>query len=880
MNEVPIVATQKKLTPLMTQYVAIREQYPDMLLLFQVGDFYELFFEDAQKASAYLGIALTKRGNINGEPIPLCGVPMHALQHYLLKLVRGGFKVAICDQLEEATPGKVVERGVTQVLTPGTLTDVQMLDAKSASYLCSFFPAETGWGLLFGELLTAQLFGTVIPAENRRQLEAEIARFMPDEIILPHTQEGKQFAGYFKQMGYIASFEHTSESLEPADIWLEKQLHTKGQNGIQKHIAFKAAVHSFYGYLKRNNAQALYQFNELHCYEADDYLMLDAATQRNLELVSNRQDAGKAGTLFSVLDKAVTAMGSRMVKKWLARPLVRKEHILQRQEVLALLLKETALSEQIAVALKGIGDLERIVGRIALKRAGLGDFLALRNALALIPEITRLLQQHQSAMMLDAIACYLIDFASLHQLLQAALYDAGEKDWLIKSKFDQELDYMRELIDKSHETLLAMEAKEQRETGISSLKIRYNTVSGYAIEVTNTHKNAIPAHYIRQQTLVGKERFMTTELQELQVEIEQAKDRVGALEKEVFERIKNEVEAKVHLLRKVAHALAHLDALWSLAYAARAYDFVMPIFNDHRTIAITGGRHPVVQAALQKPFIPNDTLLDDAQSLWIITGPNMGGKSTYLRQVAHICIMAQIGSFVPADKADLPLLDRIFTRIGSGDNLVDGKSTFLVEMEETATICTQATERSLVILDEVGRGTSTFDGLAIAQSVVEYIYKRLQARCIFATHYHELTQLEQTFPGIVSYHAASKKTADGILFLYQIKRGVADGSFGIQVAKLADLPQEIIERSEEILISLKNKEVQLSSSAESDAEQVNSPDSYFQLKKAYVKAEADAQAWQEHAAFIGSIDFDQLSPKKAFDLLWELGKRTKRGERE
>lgn len=869
---------QPKLTPLMTQYFAIREQYPDMLLLFQVGDFYELFFEDAQNASAFLGITLTKRGHMNGDPIPLCGVPMHALQHYLIKLVRGGFKVAICDQLEEATPGKVVERGVTQVLTPGTLTDTQLLDAKSASYLCSFFPTQDGWGLLFGELMTAQLFGTVIPADNHKKLEAEIARFMPDEIILPHTASGKVFLAYFKKLGYFTSLEHNQEqpeAIEQADAWIAQQLHAKTQAALAERISLKSAVHSFYSYLKKNNNQALGQFNAITCYDAEDFLVLDAATQRNLELVVNNHDGSKKGTLFSVLDKAVTAMGSRMIKKWITRPLVKLEHIVQRQRVVRLLLQQSALVEQLAGCMKEIGDIERVIGRIALRRSQLVDFLALKNALEVIPQITQLLQQHKSDMLLDVIMSYIIDFAALHQLLKASLNDDAEKEWLIKPKFDQQLDHMRELVEHSNDKLLEMEAREQQATGISSLKIRYNNISGYYIEITKANMHAVPAHYVRQQSLVGKERFMTPELQALQTEINEAQAHIGKLEKAIFERVKGEVEAKIYPLRKVAHALAHLDALLAFACAARDYDFVQPGFNEHRTISITGGRHPVVQAASHKPFIPNDTLLDDAQSLWIITGPNMGGKSTYLRQVAHICVMAQIGSFVPAEQASLSLLDRIFTRIGSGDHLIEGKSTFLVEMEETATICTQATDRSLVILDEVGRGTSTFDGLAIAQSVIEYIYKKVQARCIFATHYHELTQLESVFPGIASYHAASKKTASGIVFLYQIKRGVADGSFGIQVAKLAELPDEVIERSQELLELLKIKEAQLAAHIGGAEHQV--VDAYVRLKqefdglqRAYGQLQEQNKDVAAYARMMQQINFDDLSPKKAFDLLWEL----------
>ncbi len=863
----------------MVQYFTIRDDYPDMLLLFQVGDFYELFFDDAKKAAAYLGIALTKRGNHNGEPIPLCGVPIHALQHYLIKLVRGGFKIAICDQLEQATPGKVVDRGVTQVLTPGTLTDTQLLDAKSASYLCSFFPMQDGWGLLFGEILTAQMFGTVIPADDNRKLEAEIARFMPDEIILPHTTSGKSFLSYFKKLGYFTSLEHNqndSEGKKELDGWIAKQLHKNTQRDLSEKYALKSAMHSFYTYLRKNNNQALGQFHAMQCYEADDFLVLDAATQRNLELIKNNHDGSKRGSLFAVLDKAITPMGSRMIKKWITRPLTKIEHINQRYDVVRLFKQHATLGDQLIGHLKEIGDLERVVGRIALRRTQLNDFLALKNALKVLPEITQLLKTYNNDFLLNVIMSYIIDFAALHQLLAASLNDDRDKDWLIKPQFDQNLDHLRGLVDHSNEKLLEFEQREIAQTGIASLKVRYTSVQGYYIEVTKANLHAVPEHYIRHQTLVGKERYVTVELQQLQAEINEAKQNIGKVEKEIFERIKSEVECKVTPLRKLAHALAHLDALFGFSCAASDYDFVCPSFNDHRTIAIDAGRHPVVQTASHNPFIPNDTLLDDTQSLWIITGPNMGGKSTYLRQVAHICIMAQIGSFVPADKADLSLLDRIFTRIGSGDHLIEGKSTFLVEMEETATICTQATERSLVILDEVGRGTSTFDGLAIAQSVIEYIYKKVQARCMFATHYHELTQLERQFPGIASYHAASKKTLNGITFLYKIKRGVADGSFGVQVAKLAELPKEVIERSQELLQLLKIKEEQLAQhiggrdTGDVTEAYVRLKQEFDSLKSAYDLAQEKNKQLVSFAKTMQEINFDELSPKKAFDLLWQM----------
>lgn len=862
------------LTPLMQQYMVIRKQYADHLLLFQVGDFYELFFEDAKKASSFLGIALTKRGNINGDPIPLCGVPVHALQHYLIKLVRGGFKVAICEQLEEPTPGKVVERGVTQVLTPGTLTDTQLLDEKAASYLCSFFPMANSWGLLFSELLTAQLFGTVVPAGEHKRLEAEVTRFMPDEILVPHTAQGKEFASYFKKLGYFTSLEHVDdESIEEKrefDGWVHKQFHDKTKHLLVEKYALKSALHSFYSYIRKNNKTAVDQFHAISWYEADDFLILDAATQRNLELVRNRHDGGKKGTLFASLDKAATPMGSRMIQKWITRPLIKREQIEKRQQIIELFVKELSLVQQLEQCLKQLGDIERIVGRIALRRAQLADYLALSYALDVVPQIMQLLQQYNDQL-LQAIISYVIDFASLHQLLEASLYADGQKQWIIKKGFDQELDMLRELVENSNEKLLALEQQEQQKTGIGSLKIRFNNVSGYYIEITKPNMHLVPNYYVHQQTLVNRSRFTTSQLQELQTQINEAQEKIGQVESAIFDRVKREVELQVTPLRKLAHALAHLDALFGLARVARDYDWKKPTFNDHRTIALTAGRHPVIEITSTAPFIANDTLLDDGQSLWIITGPNMGGKSTYLRQVALVCILAQMGSFVPADKADIAILDRIFTRIGSGDHLLEGKSTFLVEMEETATICTQATSRSLVILDEVGRGTSTFDGLAIAQSVIEYIYKVIGARCLFATHYHELTKLEGQFPGIISYHAASRKTAHGITFLYKINKGVADGSFGVQVAKLAQLPQEIIDRAQELLKVLSLHEQQLMQQIGGTSMSIdNAQYQQVELQQAFDEL---CRKYNDQEALIASIrelDFNDLSPRKALDLLWKF----------
>lgn len=874
-------AAKKEPTPLMQQFETIKAEYPDALLLFQVGDFYELFFDDAKTAAAFLGIALTARGKNNGDPIPLCGVPVHALDHYVSKLVKGGFKVAICDQLEEPKPGTVVKRGVTQLLTPGTLVDSKLLDEKSASYLFSFVPLQDSWGLVFGELLTAQLFATVLPAHAAKQLEAELARFFPDEILIPQSKEARQLKDHFKQLGYFTTIMHEHDEAESARAWVKRKFQKETYDRVATHKSLQEALYNLFAYLKRTQESSLEQFSSIHFYEPEDFLMLDAATQRNLELVKNNHDGTRAHTLFSVLDHAITSMGSRMLKKWLLRPLVKQEAILHRQDVIATFIAHISLMQETEKALRGIGDVERIIGRIALNRAQIHDYHALRETLDRLPQIQELLRT-QSHLLFTSIVHYLGNFSALRDLLDRALNTDASTDWIIKAGFDATLDRMRSLVHNAHKNIIDLEAREQEKTGISSLKIRYNNVHGYYIEVTKTNTHLVPDYYKRQQTLVGRERYMTQELQELQHELMTARNGIDHVEKTLFDGIKAQVFEQITPLRKVAHALAHLDALLSLALVSYERGYVRPTWNTTQSIMITQGRHPVVEQHAERSFIPNDTALTNEESLWIITGPNMGGKSTYLRQVALISIMAQIGSYVPAQAANLPLLDRIFTRIGAGDNVAQGKSTFLVEMEETALICQHATEKSLVILDEVGRGTSTFDGLAIAQAVVEYIHTHVKARCLFATHYHELTHLQDHLPGISSYYAASSSGPQGIVLLHRIIKGVADGSFGVEVAKRAELPRSVIERAEHILATLQTSEEEQSvalarsmhsaihDSSALSAQLARLRNENKQMQQAYAKAQQKITMLERILDPFKTINYDELSPKQAFDLLWRL----------
>ncbi len=905
------------LTPLMRQYFDIKIKYPDTILLFQVGDFYELFFEDAQKAAAILGIALTQRGTYNGQPIPLCGVPLHVVDLYLSKLVRAGFKVALCDQLEQARPGRVVERGVTQVLTPGTLTDSKLLDEKSASYLAVFFPTELSWTLLFAELLTGQLFVTILANKTNTLLDAELQRFMPDEILVPESKLGTSFGTLLQSQGYAVSFEqyqaNTQEDLavgtDKVQAWFAGQF-TQPPFSLTQSDGLSGALALLYSYLKRNNEQGLAELKHLSFYKPEDYLMLDATTQRNLELVKNTQDGSSAHTLFSVLDCAITAMGSRMIKKWILRPLIKKEHIEERLQAVESCMQDHLFKNELRGALATIGDLERVVGRIALRRAQLYDYMALLKALSAVPNIKALLSKKKEASLLASIATKICDLSSLESLLNASLNCDSSKEWLIKQGYDAELDRLRKLVDQGSHAVLAMEAAEQKATGIGSLKIRYNQVHGYGIEITNPNLHLAPSHYLRTQTLANRERFTTQELKNLEADLHRARTEINHVEKEVFERVKAQVEKNVPALKKLAYALAYADALAALAHTAYVQRYVRPTFNDDHEIAVVDGRHPVIEVRLKSQFIPNGVHLHEESSLWLITGPNMGGKSTFLRQVALITLMAQMGSFVPAARAHLSLVDRIFTRIGAADNLAEGKSTFLVEMEETALICNQSTRNSLVILDEVGRGTSTFDGLAIAQAVVEYMYTHIKARCLFATHYHELTALCEKFDGIKPYYAASTRTREaglsgavdsvsagraGVVLLHKIMPGIADGSFGLEVAAVAQVPAEVIARAREILAHLtvtqqvNLPEIQAARVASLNGNGSNGISAEWPLQEGsqlgvtplemspavhqdVMSAQAKKMRETERliAAELSQLDCESLTAKQALELVWRL----------
>ena len=866
------VSVMQGLTPLMQQYFDLRAQYQDAVLLFQVGDFYELFFDDAQKVSSFLSIALTKRGTFQGQPIPLCGFPVHVLDHYVTKLIKGGFKVALCQQLEQAVAGKMVPRGVTQVFTPGTLTSETLLDAKAASYLFAFFPMKDAWGLLFSELLSSQLHATVLPIDGQRSLETELYRFLPDEIVMQAQVAGMtKFEDFFKQRGFFTT-KHSilaeQDNLVSVQSWSQQQFSTQSYQQLQQNPCLEYALALWHSYVSKNQKDAVAQFKEINFYSPDQFLLLDGATQKNLDIVANGFDGSKQHSLIGCMDRAVTPMGSRMIRRWLLRPLVDVDAIIQRQQVITFLITHPSILSQLTHLLEQFGDLQRIVGRIALQKASIKDYAHLGRIAGLIPEFSNLLQQVPVQLVQEVVAdC--IDLSQLHGLLVKACNDDElQPDWIIKQGFDEHLDYLRDCIAQTDQKLIELEVAEQQRTGINSLKIRQNNVQGFYIEVTKIHADLVPADYIRQQTLVGRERYTMPILQQMQAQAVQALLTVGQYEKELFAQVKERIALFVMPLRKIAEAIATTDAL--LGFARVAYDqgYVCPQFNQQRNIIIRDGKHPVIAAQLAYQFIANDTNLTDQESLWIVTGPNMGGKSTYLRQVALISILAQAGSFVPATAASLPILDRIFTRIGAGDNLAQGKSTFLVEMEETAQICLQATARSLVILDEVGRGTSTFDGLALAQAVVEYLYEKIGARCLFATHYHELTYLENNFDGIANYYADSKQTPQGILFLHKIVKGIAHQSFGLQVAKLAHLPTPVLLRAQQLVNQFEQKDTASEQLTFLPAAKIRENQDLWKHKYDQLCIQLGHQ--KEIIQQLQGVDCNNVSPKQAFDILWSL----------
>jgi len=869
-----------KITPMMRQYLDMKAQYPDHLLLFRMGDFYEMFFEDAARGSQLLEIALTSRAHKNAaEKIPLCGIPHHALTGYLSKLVKAGVKVAICDQIEDPRDAKgLVQRAVTRVVTPGLVIEAdEMLDEKSNNFLMGVWFDDAAHGFCLCDLSTGEF--RIGVAETIEALIDEMVRAEPSELLLPEAPDTDKRAAALKLVApnaFLTRQPVAAFDLDAALGALGEQFPDFQAEPERFAPALRAAGATLQ-YLHATQKRDLAHIKDVGVEHAADYLALDETAKRNLELTANLRDGGRRGSLLDALDQTTTAMGARLLKRWICYPLCDPAAIGARQEAVAELVTRVADRERLVESMAAIQDLERLAGKIGLASCNARDLIALRNSLDRLPELHAALATF-AAPLLARLAGELDLLADVRDLLARAIDDeppfALREGGLIKAGFHAEVDDLRHVARHGRGIIAEIEARERQRTNITNLKVGYNSVFGYYIEITKSNYGLVPADYIRKQTLANAERFITPELKDLEEKILTAQEKLNDLEYDLFADVRLRTAGQVRRIQTTARVIAQLDVLASFARLAEARGYCRPVVDDSLVVDIKDGRHPVVEVAFtQERFVPNDALLDgDANRLLLVTGPNMAGKSTYIRQVALIAIMAQMGSFAPAASCRIGAIDRIFTRVGAADNLARGQSTFMVEMTETADILRHATPRSLIVLDEVGRGTSTFDGLSIAWAVAEHIQdrKRLGARTLFATHYHELTDLARTLPGIVNYNIAVKEWNDQILFLRKIVPGAASRSYGIQVARLAGLPDSVIDRAKQVLLNLEAAEFD-------EVGQVRLAENRRTARK--VKTGQLELFAAPHSAVeeeIAALDLDGLTPIEALRTLARLQEKTRK----
>ncbi len=804
------------LTPLMRQYREIKRRHLDAILLFRMGDFYEMFDQDAVTASKVLEITLTARNKSKGIETPLCGFPYHAAEGYIAKLIRRGFKVAVCEQVEDPKLAKgIVKREVIRVVTPGTVLDSNLLDAKDNNYLASLYPSKDGLGLSFLDISTGDFFmAEVAGSDNLAELDTMLARFTPREVVLPKGRE--------LDAGLLSLLAQYTQSINMYDDWTfdpDTALRTLldhfkiaslegfGCSGMKTGISAAGAA---LRYIEETQKTGLANIRRIKPFLSRDYMVLDASCQRNLELVRNIYDGSTRGTLLSVLDFTVTSMGGRKLREWLLNPLIDAAEIERRLDSVAEFKNDHQVRASLSSALGAVYDLERLISRVSLGAANARDLVALKQSFTALPKVRELLSKCNSRLIYDMTLNW-DDLVEVFQLIDNAIYDDPpytlREGKLIKKGHNAELDELRSISSEGKGWIAGIEQRERERTGINSLKVSYNRVFGYYIEITKANLANVPEDYIRKQTLANAERFITPELKEYEEKVLGAEEKILELEYRLFQQVREAVAGSTVRIQDMARRLAIIDALVSLSEAAAKNNYSRPVMVDGDLLKIVEGRHPVIEQMVEERFIPNDTLLDcEENQLVILTGPNMAGKSTYMRQVAVIALMAQMGGFVPAREAQIGIVDRIFTRVGASDFITRGQSTFMVEMNETANILNNATDRSLIILDEIGRGTSTFDGISIAWAVAEYIHSKLRARTLFATHYHELTELALTMDRVKNYTVAIKEWNDQIIFLRRVVEGGADKSYGIQVARLAGLPQPVIDRAKEVLANLEQAE--------------------------------------------------------------------------
>lgn len=861
------------LSPLMEQYLAVKRQHPDKLLFFQVGDFYELFFEDAITAARELEIALTSRDAKKDDPVPMAGIPVHAGESYFQKLLTKGFKLAVCDQVEEAEQAKgLIRREVTRIITPGTVIDGEMLEAGRNNYLAVLHSAPTGeknlpgYGFAAVDVSTGEFLATEARGvKGWESLLDELFRLQPAEILCTKPELRDRI---LEGLGNLRRGPIRVELAEsPPDPAAAQQLiagrlakDNVGKFPLERYPLAAGAVAAALLYLEDLKHPVGRRFHTLELYFPGDYMVIDSTTARNLELTQTLHDGEKRGSLLALLDQTRTAMGRRLFRRWLEQPLRRIEPVEARLGAVQDLAGNSSGQKKLRAALQQILDLERLASRLELGRVNARDLVSLKNSLALLPELTDILSPFQ-APLLKKTAAALPDCAPLETLIRTALVDNPppglNEGGLFQTGYHPEIDRLRKISREGKQLLLNLEQRERKRSGIKSLKVGYNRNFGYYIEVTRANLALVPPDYNRRQTLVNAERFITTELKELEEQITGAKEKLVLLEHRLFETLLEQCLVYLPELHQAALQIARLDCLHGLAEAAVRYRYRRPRVTRSGQLKIIQGRHPVVeQTVREERFVPNDVYMSEKERVLIITGPNMAGKSTYCRMTALICIMAQMGSFVPAETVLLPLHDRVFARVGAGDDLSRGRSTFMVEMEEAAVILRDATPQSLIILDEIGRGTSTYDGMSIARSVLEFITSAIRAKTLFSTHYHELTALEGTLPGIKNYTMAVQERGRQVIFLRQVVPGRSDKSYGINVARLAGLPAAVILRAETVLAEL---EAVAAASQERQLTLLSSPPVADKPTRNTVH--------EEMTALLQETDLNRMTPLEALQIL-------------
>ena len=862
-----------ELTPMMKQYFQIKENYPDTILMFRLGDFYEMFFDDAKKVSAELDLVLTGRDCGQEERAPMCGVPFHSADSYIARLVAKGYKVAICEQLEDPALAKgIVKRDVTRVLTPGTVIESTMLDEGKNNFLACICAMKDCVGLCFADISTGSVHATQFERKNsQRRIINELGRFYPSEIIInSDVLELKQVTDFVKTRlrSSCDLLDNACFDLSKASATLLRhfKVASLSELSLDNENGAVCAIGASMDYLKEVQKSELENIRNIDFYGESSFMRLDVSTLRNLEITETMRNREKRGSLLWVLDKTKTSMGKRMLRSWLEQPLLSIAKITKRHNAVAELVENPSLRDDIIEAMNGCQDMERLITRIAYSTANARELKGLSSTLNRLPLIKEHLAFCKSSMLCE-LQSEILPLEELAEIIDNAIVEeppfSVREGGMIKDGFNEELDSLRDIVNNGKGYIADIQLREQERTGIKKLKIGYNRVFGYYIEVSNSFKELVPDDYIRKQTLTNCERFITQELKELESKVLGAQERIVKLEYEVFDSVRKKAAENLFEIQKTAAAVAALDVICSYARVACENNYCCPAMNAGDRVAITDGRHPVVEKMIDFPFVPNDTVLDCADNRCaIITGPNMAGKSTFMRQVALICLMAQAGSFVPALSAELCVVDGIFTRIGASDDLASGSSTFMVEMNEVADILKNASSKSLIIFDEIGRGTSTFDGMSIARAVLEYSAdkRRLGAKTLFATHYHELTELENSVAGVKNYNIAVKKRGDDITFLRRIVSGCADGSYGIEVAKLAGVPNSVVERAKVVLKELEGEGLKAPIHREETYEQ--------EMQMSFGSSNAN-----DIVEKLKKIDVNTLTPIEAMSVLYDLTKQ-------